>query len=257
MKRTCWLIPVIWVSLGFLGCPADDTGEAIWLANLANPFLGKWESDIPSAEATIRFEFKQNGTFTCEFPVGPDPDDTMTATGGYLVKDNVQVTFMSFDEGIGGYTFTAADNNTINVTEIEEVKDGTVVSGNTAPFTRVSGSAVNKDDKSFVLSNTLIGGKWTANGTVYQFRDDGTATMTAGNQSSEIAYFAFYDQGIETDVLVTFIPTTKAFTAYAFTAPKTSNAPTTTMKEITEVTMSEQGELSATYGEAVIFTHSN
>lgn len=251
------------LTLGLIlaGCSQGGGGDGtgiIWLKDLNNPFIGKWQSEIPSTDyATLKFDFKQDGTFTCEFPAGPDT--TMTANGGYLVNGNVQLSFMSFDGGIGGYTFTVADNDTINVTEIAEVKeDGAIVSGNTAPFTRSSGSAINKVNKSFVLYNALIGGKWKETSTAYQaeyqFKADGSGTMKyqAGGEtvSSEIAYFAFYDEGIQTNVLVTFMPDTNGFTAYAFTTPAGN---TTTVKEITEVVMEAQGP-SATYGEAVPFT---
>jgi hypothetical protein len=251
------------VSFVFIGCPADGNGETVWLADLSNPFLGKWQSEIPSTDyAVVKFDFKQDGTFTCEFPAGPD--NTMTATGGYLVNGNVQVSFMSFDDGIGGYTFTVVDNDTIAVTEIEEVKeDGAIVPGNTAHFTRVPDSAVNKENKPFALSNILIGGTWKETATTqkveYQFRADGTGTMKyqAGEQtvSPEIVYFTFHDQGIQKDVLVTFIPGMNAFTPYSF-ATENNNQNTITVSEITGVTMGEQGP-SATYGEALTFTRSN
>jgi hypothetical protein len=67
---------------------------------LVNPFTGQWQSEIPSLNnATVKFTFKQDGTFECEFPTGPDT--TMTAVGGYLGKGNTQVTFMSYDGGVG------------------------------------------------------------------------------------------------------------------------------------------------------------
>jgi uncharacterized membrane protein YjjB (DUF3815 family) len=58
---------------------------------------------------------------------------------------------------------------------------------------------------------------------------------------------------LQTDVLVTFIPGKNIITAYAFTVPSEN---TTTVKEISEITMTEQG-LSATYGTSVTFTRSN
>ena len=207
------------------GCSEDGDSETLWLKGLPNPFIGKWESKIPSTDfATVKFDYKQDGTFSCEFPAGPDA--TATAVGGYLVSGNVQVTFMSFDGGIGGYTFDVVDNNTINVTEIDSVDEetGSITAGNTAAFTRTSGSAVNTANKPFVLENDLIGGTWKETTTPYQaeytFNANGTGTMKyqAGGQSvtSNIAYCAFNDQGINKDVLVTYIPGMNAFTPYSF-----------------------------------------
>jgi hypothetical protein len=238
------------------GCE-HGPGNTVWLKDLTNPFIGQWQSDIPSADATIKFEYKTDGTFTCEFPAGPDT--TMTATGGYLVKNNVQVTFLSYDGGIGGYTFAVADNDTINVTEIESVNEetGAITSGNTAPFIRVSGSAVNKENKPFELNNSLIGGTWKETSTEYkaeyQFKADGTGTLKFNQEPPfEIAYFAFHDEGLNKEVLVTFIPAMNAFTSYSYTI----NANSLTAQEITNVTMGDQG-LSATYETGVTFTRSN
>jgi hypothetical protein len=62
--------------------------------------------------------------------------------------------------GAEGYTFKVVDNDTIDVTEIEEIREGgSFVLGDTAPFTRVSGSTVNKTDKPTVLNHPYIG-KW-------------------------------------------------------------------------------------------------
>jgi hypothetical protein len=62
--------------------------------------------------------------------------------------------------GATAYTFRVVDNDTIDVTEIEEInEDGSLVLGNTAPFTRVAGSTVNKESKPFALTHPYIG-KW-------------------------------------------------------------------------------------------------
>jgi Zn/Cd-binding protein ZinT len=250
----------------FLACPAtDDEGDKddIWLAELSNPFLGKWQANIPSmGNAKAVFEFKTDSTFTCEFPDLPqDKGGGVIYTGGYLVKGNVQVTFLSGDGGIGGYTFEVVDNDTINVTEIDDVNEetGAYTFGNTAPFTRVPNSAVNKENKPFALTNTLIHGTWKETTTPYKaeytYKADGTGTMsyTVSGQlvPSGLAYSVFHDAGIDKDVLITFMTETKTFAAYAFEQTEESDA--ISVKEITEVTMGQQGP-SATYGAAVRFT---
>jgi hypothetical protein len=139
------------------GCE-HRASDPVWLADLTNPFIGKWESDIPSANMHLVFDYKTDGTFDYEIP-GMPAEQGGKGSGGYLVTGNVMVSYLSF-EGAAGYTFKVIDNDTIDVTEIEEIKaDGSFVLGNTAPFTRVAGSTVNKENKPFVLTHPYIG-KW-------------------------------------------------------------------------------------------------
>jgi hypothetical protein len=73
-------------------------------------------------------------------------------------------------EGPAAYRFKVIDNDTIDVTELEgRAEDGKWIweDGETAPFTRVSGSAVNREDKPFVLANDMIG-TWFSAGTITQ-----------------------------------------------------------------------------------------
>jgi hypothetical protein len=147
------------LSLVLTGCGGDD--EDIWLADLSNPFIGKWESDIPSANMHLIFDYKPDGTFDYEIP-GMPADQGGKGTGGYLVADNVMVSYLAF-EGVVGYTFKVVDNDTIDVTEFEVKADGSFESGETAPFTRVAGSAVNKENKPFVLTHPYLG-KWNFTG---------------------------------------------------------------------------------------------
>lgn len=265
MKKTVFAFSAIIISFAIIGCSkkADEPAQ-FRLVDLKNPFIGQWQSNIPSMDnAKAVFDFKADGTFTCLFPdLPPEYGGGVTYSGGYLVYGNIQVTFLSGDGGIGAYTFEAIDNDTISVTEINEVKeDGTVVSGNTTPFTRVAGSRVSTEDVPFVLSNTLIGGTWKETATSYQaeyqYNVDGSGTLNykAGEQtaSTKIAYFAVYDEGLEKNVLVTFIPGMNTFTPYSFAA--NSEEDTITASEITAVTMGGQGP-SAVYGEEVIFTRS-
>jgi hypothetical protein len=141
------------------GGTGDD--DDIWLKDLSNPFIGKWESHIPSMDnARMISEYKTDGTFTCGFPEVEGYEGPFN--GGYLVAGNVMVSYLDFD-GVAGYTFKVVDNDTIDVTEFEVKEDGSFESGNTAPFTRVAGSPVNKANQPFVLNHPYIG-KWNFTG---------------------------------------------------------------------------------------------
>jgi hypothetical protein len=153
-----WLIPLMSASFVFIGCLTNDSGEAVWLADLSNPFLGKWQSDIPSAGMTLIFDYKTNGIFDYEIP-GLPANQGGQGTGAYIVYKDMMVTWLDI-EGAAAYTFKVVDNNTIDVTELELDAEGELVPGETAPFTRVTGSAVNRENKPFALSNPFIGGKW-------------------------------------------------------------------------------------------------
>ena len=65
------------------GCDSNG-GEDIWLKDLQNPFIGKWEADIPSAQIHLIFDYKTDGTFDFELPNGT------TGTGAYVVKDGIR-----------------------------------------------------------------------------------------------------------------------------------------------------------------------
>jgi hypothetical protein len=165
------------VSVFLLGCSADGSGEAVWLVDLANPFLGKWRSDIPSAGTTLTFDYKTDGTFDYEM-AGVPATEGGKGTGGYVVYGDIQISYLSF-EGAAAYTFKVVDNNTINVTELEPNEAGELVPGNTAPFTRVQGSAVNRENMPLNLSNPFLG-KWRSDipsaGTTltFDYKTDGT-----------------------------------------------------------------------------------
>ncbi|GBU23355.1 hypothetical protein R80B4_03272 [Fibrobacteres bacterium R8-0-B4] len=248
-------------ALTVIGCGGDDgndggNDEGIWLAGLSNPFLGRWEFRPISAGGTlVQFNFKTDGTYECEMP---EMMPGFIMIGGYLVNGNKQVSFLSYDEGIGGYEFTVNDNNTIMVTEIDAVDDdGRITYGNTLPFTRIEGSPVNKENKPFALSNLLIGGTWKETVTPYQaeytYKADGTGTMSyTGGGTSAIAYSAFHDEGIDKDVLIVYMTATKTFASYAFDRIEGAEE-AISVQEITEVTMGAEG-LSVDYGPAVTFT---
>jgi hypothetical protein len=152
-----WLAPLALALLVVIGCPAGDE-EDVWLADLSNPFLGEWQSDIPSAGMTLIFDYKTDGTFDYEMP-GVPANQGGEGSGGYAVYEDMMITWLD-NEGAAAYTFKVADNDTINVTELEPDEDGKLVPGNTAPFKRVAGSAANREDRPFVLANPFIGGTW-------------------------------------------------------------------------------------------------
>ncbi|MDR1375928.1 MAG: hypothetical protein LBJ22_00335 [Synergistaceae bacterium] len=175
------LAMVLAVSLSLLvvlgGCGGSSSDSEFNLAGLDNPFIGKWQSDIPSANTTLIFDYKDDGTFEYEM-VGVPENQGGKGTGGYVAHDGIQVTWLDF-EGAAAYTFKVVDNDTINVTELEVNENGEQATGNTAPFKRVEGSEVNTKDIPFRLVNTFIG-KWkseipSANATlIFDYKDDGT-----------------------------------------------------------------------------------
>jgi hypothetical protein len=147
MKRNV----LFFLALGLVFSGCSSAGKDSWLAREANPFLGKWKSDIPSAGMTLIFDYKTDGTFDYEM-AGVPADQGGVGTGGYLVTGNTMATYLSF-EGIAQYTFTVVNNDTINVTELEDGEPG-----NTAPFTRVSAYT---GSRTMALSTPFLG-KWDA-----------------------------------------------------------------------------------------------
>jgi hypothetical protein len=256
--RLIFIVVILLVS----SCSHNER-DTVWLKDLQNPFIGKWQARIPSMNhAVMVSEYNTDGTFTCQFPDLPtEQGGGKTYTGGYLVKDNVLITFLSGDGGIGGYTFKVVDNNTIDVTEIDKTKeDGSFESGNIVSFIRFSGSPVYKENKPLVLSNVLANGTWKETTTPrqmeYQFKTDGTGTIkyiADGQQLlSDIGYSTVHDAGINETVLILFVSKTNRFTVYSF-AQSEDNHHHITLKEITAINRGEQG-FTATYGNSVIFS---
>jgi hypothetical protein len=202
------------------GCGGSDS-DPVWLADLSNPFLGQWESNIPSMDyAKLVSEYKGDGTFTCDFPEHPEFGGPFT--GGYTVSGDILVGWLDF-EGASAYKFKVVNNDTIDVTEINEVKEGgELVLGNTAPFTRVAGSPVNKEDKALVLSNAFIG-KWGASipnpddpahpyETLQEYRRDGTAQfILLPDYVFPVSYYF-----VTGDVLVIFDPSSNEYESFTF-----------------------------------------
>jgi outer membrane lipoprotein-sorting protein len=186
MKRTLSLLMALLICIAALSaCGSNNTGNtgsnageaAFNLSDLSNPFIGEWQSEIPSANTTLTFNYKADGTFDYEM-AGVPAEQGGKGIGGYVVYDGIMVTWLDF-EGAAAYTFEVADNNTINVTELESGENGELVPGNTSPFTRVEGSTVNTTDVPFKISNDFIG-KWQSEipsadaVLIFDFKADGT-----------------------------------------------------------------------------------
>jgi hypothetical protein len=166
------------LSFALTACGSTGSDSADFkLSELSNPFIGEWQSEIPSANTTLTFNYKADGTFDYEM-AGVSAEQGGRGTGGYVVYDNAMVTWLDF-EGAAAYTYEVVDNNTINVTELEFGENGEKIPGNTSPFTRVEGSDVHTKDIALSLSNDFIG-KWqseipSANTTlIFDYKADGT-----------------------------------------------------------------------------------
>jgi hypothetical protein len=178
MRLLLAIFTILVAVLSMFGCSAKNDEAAFVLAEMDNPFIGKWQSDIPSANTTLIFDYKPDGTFDYEM-TGVPAEQGGVGTGGYAVYDGVMVTWLDF-EGAAAYRFEVVDNDTINVTELEADENGRLADGNTAPFTRVEGSDVNKENTPLKLSNAFIG-KWETDlpddgFTVLEYSSDGTFT---------------------------------------------------------------------------------
>jgi hypothetical protein len=239
MKRTFWLIPIIAVSVIFLGCPHGE--EDVWLAGVSNPFLGKWQSDIPSAGTTLTFDYKTDGTFDYEM-AGVPAELGGKGTGGYVVYGDKQISYLDF-EGAALYTFKVVNNDTIEVTERELDEEGNLTAGNTAPFTRVQGSPVNREDRPLNLSNPFLG-KWRSDipsaGTTltFDYKTDGTFDYEMAGVPAELGgkgtgcYIVYGDRQIS---YLDF----EGIALYTF---KVINDDTI---EVTELEPNDEGELTA------------
>jgi hypothetical protein len=203
------------------GLDASEDEPAFDLASFANPFIGTWESDIPSANAKLTFVYKADGTFDYEME-GVPADQGGKGSGAYLINGNIQVSYLDY-EGAAAYVFEVVDNDTINVTEIDEVKEnGDLVLGSTAPFRRVDGTEVVEKDQPFKLDNPFIG-TWNAQipsdddpelvfDVTMEYRRDSIGKFSiAPDQVFPDSNYAVYG-----DVLVTFDPTTNAFEMFTF-----------------------------------------
>jgi hypothetical protein len=130
---------------------------------------------------------------------GAPADQGGKGVGGYIVFDDIMISYLDF-EGAAGYTFEVADNDTIHVTEILEFTEGGApVLGETAPFTRVAGSSVNRENKPFVLTHPYLG-PWQFEADMdgyhvyveYRMNSDGTYEVMQNIGGEIYSYMANY-----------------------------------------------------------------
>ncbi|MDR0397114.1 MAG: hypothetical protein LBH66_07415 [Oscillospiraceae bacterium] len=220
------LITLVILLASLLALPASASASTpastdSWLSTYSNPFLGTWESYIPSADASLTFTFKPDGTFDYIMSSLP-ADEGGTGSGGYTVTDNVMVSFLAF-EGAACYTFEVIDNDTISVTEITDVIDGSPILGETAPFTRVPGSPLPESDAPFTLDNPVVG-TWDADlpndenpdeyfSVVMDYLPSGTGVFTLKPDTvfPDALYF------VSDNYLITYSPWEYEFEMFTFT----------------------------------------
>ena len=254
MKRIVSIFVALMVFAAMVaGCGAEDkaddtsgtknsTAEAAFnLADFTNPFIGEWQSEIPSANTTLTFHYKADGTFDYEM-AGVPADQGGKGTGGYIVFGDIMVTWADFD-GAAAYTYKVKDNNTIDVTELVFGENGEKTNGNTAPFTRVEGAAVNTKDVPFVLDNPFIG-KWqseipSANATlIFDYKADGTIDFEMPGVPEE-------QGGKGTGCYIVYGDKQVSYFDYEGVASYSFKAVDPDTIDVTELEQSEQGVLAA------------
>ncbi len=116
MKKLSLALLAIIMCITLFGCAAKPAVSQN--TGLNNPFIGKWEANIPSAGMELTFEFNTDGTFDVS-----DGEKSM-GTGSYLVRNDKMVTLDDAGE-LEQYTFKEKDKQAIDVTE-----DGTTTTFN-------------------------------------------------------------------------------------------------------------------------------
>ena len=85
MKRTSSLFMTLLAYIvAFSACsPNNSAEESFNLDDFSNPFVGQWQSEIPSANTLLKFDYKADGTFDYEME-GVPADQGGKGTGGYI-----------------------------------------------------------------------------------------------------------------------------------------------------------------------------
>jgi hypothetical protein len=194
MKRTVFAMIAVLLCMAFSGCPTGNETENIWLADLDNPFIGTWKSDVASDGTRLTFTGKADGTFKYEMEGVPAemglPDE---GDGVYIIREDMIVAYFDFGL-VKGNVFDVVDNNTIDMKEFMlDASTGAVyLSRETIPFRRIGEASGTSNQPTVLPNNIFIGNKkWSANipepedpsgNTSYpsewQFRNDGTVSCT-------------------------------------------------------------------------------
>jgi hypothetical protein len=204
MKKTLFAMLAVLLCLAFSGCPTGNEGENIWLADLDNPFIGTWKSDLASDGTRLTFTGKTDGTFKYEMEGVPEemglPDK---GDGVYIIKDDMLVAYFDFGL-VKGNVFDVVNNDTIAMKEfILNVATGAMyLSRETVPFRR-AGEVSGTSNQPTVLPNNIFvnSKKWSANipepedltgetsyPSEWLFRNDGTVTCTFIGLGPELGF---------------------------------------------------------------------
>jgi hypothetical protein len=194
MKRTIFAMIVVLVCFAFSGCPTGNEDESIWLADLDNPFIGTWKSDLASDGTRLTLIGKTDGTFRYEMEGVPEemglPNE---GSGSYIIREDVLVAYFDFGL-VKGSVFEVIDNDTIAVKEfmLNAMTGEMYLSREAVPFRRI-GTVSSATNQPTILPNNIFinSKKWSANipepedptgetfyPTEWLFRNDGTVTCT-------------------------------------------------------------------------------
>jgi hypothetical protein len=234
MKRTIFAMIAVLFCFGFSGCPTGNEDESIWLADLDNPFIGTWKSDLASDGTRLTFIGKTDGTFQYEMEGVPEemglPNE---GDGVYIIKEDMLVAYFDFGL-VKGNVFDIIDNDTIDMKEfmINASTGAIYLSRETVPFRRVGAVSSTSNQPTILPNNIFINTKkWSANipepedptgetsyPSEWLFRNDGTVTCTflglgpfLGFPDQEDAPFDFSYVIFGNDTLVLFAESWGAF----------------------------------------------
>jgi hypothetical protein len=194
MKRTIFAMIAVLFCFVFSGCPTGNENESIWLADLDNPFIGTWKSDLASDGTRLTFIGKTDGTFKYGMEGVPEemglPNE---GDGVYIIKEDMLVAYFDFGL-VKGNVFDVVDNDTIAMQEFMlNASTGAIyLSRETVPFRRVGAVSSTSNQPTVLPNNIFINSKkWSANilepedptgetfyPTEWLFRNDGTVTCT-------------------------------------------------------------------------------
>jgi hypothetical protein len=141
------LVISVFISLlVFDGCDTPVGDDEYWLAGVANPLIGTWETRSTAMNGTVTIterEFKTDGTIAVTTTGG----NTSSSTSYYLIKDKFFVVSSTSSPYYTKYFFEVIDNNTLRI-----IEDGRSATN----YTRVGDENPNVD-RTMNLNNDLDG----------------------------------------------------------------------------------------------------